>query len=164
METNYVTPEGRITEPGEYRLTVDRAVRGANPPSEAMLRIESSDVVFDGQGHEIVGNGVSDTIAIQVAGEERLRNVTVKNVRLAEWEIGVHVENVERATVRGVEAEQNSYGLLFEDVRDVVVDKCSVRKNLVGAHLDWPVSEFVRVGSDIEGNHIEDVVRDGACD
>ena len=157
MTPKRVGSDGRITEPGEYALTSDRRVRGTVPPSEAMIRIESDDVTLDGRGHAIVGSGVSDTTAITTAARETLADVTVRNVSIAEWEIGLHLRDVERATVCGVDAERNSYGLLFEGVTQTNVDECTVRGNLIGAALDSS-AEFGGGINEIAENHLEDVL------
>lgn len=158
MNPKRVASGGRITEPGEYVLTNDRRAQGVTPPSEAMIRIESDDVTLDGRGHAIVGNGVSDTTAITTAGRT-LTDVTVRNLRVARWEIGVHFRNVEGATARDVEAEQNSYGLLFENVRGGDVEGCTVRENLIGVSLGPSVETFGAADSEIDGNHLQDVLR-----
>ena len=138
MSPKPVPEDGRITEPGAYALTEDRVVRGVSPPSEAMIRIAADGVTLDGRGHALVGNGVSDTTAIAAGGESTLSEVVVRNVTVEAWEVGVSIQNVERATVRNVEATGNSYGLLLEGVAAPRLADCAIRENLVGVRPRGP--------------------------
>jgi nitrous oxidase accessory protein NosD len=164
MSPSPVPEDGRITESGEYVLESDRRVQGVTPPSEAMIRIEADDVALDGRGHAVVGKGVSDTTAIATAARGTLQNLTVEDVRVVEWEVGLHFENVERTVVRDVDAAQNSYGLLLEQASETTVEDSVVRDNLVGVFLGRSVSEHSAAGSDVRGNHLGDVVREDECD
>ena len=163
MSPKQVGTDGRITEPGEYVLTDDRRIRDVTPPSEAMIRIESDDVTLDGRGHAVVGNGVSDTTGIAVAGDRTLTDVTVRNVSLAAWEFGLHLRDVGRATVRGVRAERNSYGLLFEDVTQTDIDDCTVRENLIGVTVE-PGTAFNGTTNRVTDNQLENVLREPVRD
>lgn len=162
MSPKRVPDDGRITEPGEYVLTEDRNIRGASPPSEAMIRIGSNGVVLDGRGHAVVGNGISDTTAIAAGGESTLADVVVENVAVEAWEVGLSVRNVDRATVRGVEATGNSYGVLFERVAAPCLTDCEIRGNLVGVSAD-AASAFDRGDNDISNNELADVHREDDC-
>lgn len=158
-----IDPPTRISEPGEYVLADDVQGEGAGAPSEALVSVESGGVVVDGRGHTLVGDDVSDTTAVAAgAPDATLADVTVRNLRVVDWEFGLSFDGVERATVRDVEAAENSYGLLFGDVQRGRVVDCVVRDNLVGVRLS-PASDGVTVAErGVEGNHFRDILRDGA--
>lgn len=167
MAPRRVPDDGEITEPGEYVLTGDRVVRGVSPPSEATIRIASDGVTLDGRGHAVVGNGVSDTTAIAAGGESVLSDIVVENVAVEAWEVGLSLQNVDRATIRGVEATGNSYGLLLEGVAAPRLVDCAVRENLVGVSVDAasaPASAFdPESGNDVSDNKLADVHREDDC-
>lgn len=161
MAPRTVPDSGRITEPGEYVLRNDRRVRAVTPSARAVLRIESDGVSLDGRGHAVVGNGVSDTTAI-ATGDGAFTAVTVENVVVRAWEVGVRIRNVERATVRGVTAAENSYGVSFERVAAARVADCEVRENLIGVAVD-AAATFEREGGEIADNRLADVHRERDC-
>ncbi|ELZ33901.1 periplasmic copper-binding protein [Halogeometricum pallidum JCM 14848] len=167
MASRRVPDDGRITEPGEYVLTGDRGIRGASPPSDAMIRIVSDGVTLDGRGHAVVGNGISDTTAIAADGESVLSDVVVENVAVEAWEVGLSLQSVDRATIRGVEATGNSYGLLLEGVAAPRLTNCAIRENLVGVSVDAaspPASAFdPRRDNDVSNNRLADVHREDDC-
>lgn len=127
-----------ITEPGRYVLSADveNADRGENFTfiSQACIRIESSDVVFDGDGHTVDGFGVSDTTAIRVGGDGTLSNVTVENLAVDEWNRGIYVENVTNATVRDANVSGNALGVFLEDSTAVKLRNVTATDNFVGVY------------------------------
>lgn len=161
MSPQRVADDGLISEPGEYVLEGDRRAKGVTPPSQAMIRIRADDVTLDGQGHALVGKGVSDTTAVAVTADRTLSDVTVTDLRVAKWEYGLRFGGVDGATARDLEVSGNSYGLLFESVSGGTVDECAVRENLVGVYLGDGVDGFEVAGGDVNGNRLRDVHRDG---
>ncbi|MDS0293838.1 hypothetical protein [Halogeometricum luteum] len=179
MAPRPVPEDGRITESGEYALTDDRVVSGVSPASEAMVRIAADGVTLDGRGHALVGGGVSDTTAIAAGGESALSEVVVENVVVEAWEVGVSLRNVDRATVRGVEATGNGYGFLLEGVATPRLADCAVRENLVGVSVvaasgsastsdstsasTSPSAFDFESGNDVSNNRLADVRRADDC-
>lgn len=99
-----------ITEPGTYTLGSDIANASANP----CIDIESSDVVLDGNGHSITGDG--DGIAVAaIAHEERTQdpyaNVTVQDLRVESWGAGVELVVTDDATVTDVAVTDSAVGV-----------------------------------------------------
>ncbi len=127
-----------ITEPGRYVLSADieNADRGENFTfiSQSCIRIESSDVVFDGNDHTVDGFGVSDTTAIRVGGNGTLSNVTVENLAVDEWNRGVYVKNVTNATVRDANVSGNALGVFLEDSTAVHLRNVTATDNFVGVY------------------------------
>lgn len=164
MDPTQIDSRTRITDPGVYTLATDIRSQGAPSVSEPFIRIESDNVVLDGRGHAIIGDGASDTTAVAAAARRRLTDVTVRNLRVVDWETGLLFENVDRATVVDAEIRGNSYGLLFERARQSGVDGSTVRKNLIGVYLSPPREDFEIVDSRVDRNHLRDVLRRRDCD
>ncbi|MFB6129475.1 MAG: NosD domain-containing protein [Salinigranum sp.] len=153
----------RITEPGTYRLDGDLGGDGVASLSEAAIRIEADDVVLDGGGHALAGNGVSDSTAVAVAASRPLTGVTVRDLRVVDWEIGLYVRGVTDVTVRGVEATDNGYGMLVENSRRCRLRGSTVRGNLIGVCLAPPGGGFSVGDSSIERNRLRDLDRRADC-
>jgi len=84
--TQNVTTCGVINSPGIYILQNDII----NSTSDTCIKIISSDVVFDGNGHTIDGVGKSQSIGILIdATKSRIDNVTIINTTLTQWEEGI---------------------------------------------------------------------------
>lgn len=76
-----------IDQPGAYTLDADVTDSGQS----TCIEITASDVVLDGQGHAIDGTNATDSVAIQVGSTPgALSNVTVRDVTVTDWEIGVN--------------------------------------------------------------------------
>lgn len=152
-----------ITKPGTYRLAADIQRGDGTRISGSCIEIKSSDVVLDGAGHTVDGWGISDTTGIQVRGPGTLRNVTVKNVKVTEWNRGVHFHDVADATVRNVEATANSYGISFERARRSTVERTTSTGNLVGVGFDLESEENQVNGGQVADNHVTDVLDQSDC-
>ena len=68
-----------ISSPGYYILTQDIL-----NSSTTCVEIISNDVIFDGNGHVIDGNGSGYGVYVHDAG-----NITLKNLEVTEWIYGV---------------------------------------------------------------------------
>ncbi len=96
---------GEITAPGSYRLVADVAGGG--------IRIGSSDVILDGGGHQVVGSRGPGTVGVLVDGP--VANVTVANLTLRNWDIGVECRGVAGGRIVDVNAENCTRNGLFID-------------------------------------------------
>jgi parallel beta-helix repeat protein len=101
-----------ISSPGEYVLAQDII----NSTSGACIKITSSSVVFDGAGHTIDGVD-SFTKAIPSYGvhvnnpAETPRNVTVKNLKLTDWDSGIFYEGAAYGIITNNTAYSNDIGI-----------------------------------------------------
>ena len=160
MVSRTIDSRTRITEPGTYRLDSDIRLDGIDGLSEAFVRIESDDVVLDGQGYSLAGDGISDSVAVAVGASPGIRDVVVRDLRAVDWEIGLLFRNVDEATADGVRAAENSYGILFEGARGCAVEGCTVSENLVGVCLDSARDDVTVRDSRIDRSHLRDVLRE----
>ncbi|EJN57701.1 right-handed parallel beta-helix repeat-containing protein [Halogranum rubrum] len=153
--TNQIESQTTITESGTYTLARDIQNGGGTRLSESFVRIEADDVVFDGGGGTITGNGVSDTAGIVVSDAQ---DVTVKNVTLSRWDYGLRFENVRGGEVRNVRVHDNGYGVSLEDTNLVVLRENHVAQNLLGIVSD-SASRVILWENEVKNNSGDDVYR-----
>lgn len=123
-----------ITRPGRYVLAGDVVDSDAS----TCIRIRSSDVVLAGGGHRIDGVGTFGTagIVVRAGGDDRLSNVTVRNVTATDWDDGVRFIGVEGGAVVGSTTANNRVGLSLLNARDVrVADNVARGNRLRGISL-----------------------------
>jgi parallel beta-helix repeat protein len=82
----------------------------ANGTGSPCLTIDADDVVLDGQGHLVDGFETSGGVGIQVGNATDPTNVTIKNVRLSNWETGLSYAGTDGA-VRNVTVSDSRNGL-----------------------------------------------------
>lgn len=120
----------KVTKPGYYVLTND-IHDGRTAISAGCIKIRANDVIFDGRAHMLDGFGVSDTSGVHVEGAS---NVTVRNVRVKDWNRGVYVLNSSDVTVRDVVAHNDAIGIGVTDSDARLVNN-TVRGDLRGVVL-----------------------------
>ncbi|SFL35199.1 copper-binding protein (NosD) [Halogranum rubrum] len=152
---NQIKSQTTITESGTYTLARDIQNGGGTRLSESFIRIEADDVVFDGNGSTITGNGVSDTAGIVVSDA---RDVTIKNVTLSRWDYGLRFESVRGGEVRNLRVHDNGYGVSLEDTNLVVLRENRVVQNLLGIVSDG-ASRVILWENEVENNGGDDVYR-----
>ncbi len=118
-----ITAPAVITSPGMYELTAD--ARGITDMYG--IRIESSDVVLDGQGHFLGGDQRDKSVGIYVnkfGGS--ITNVTIKNLKLEDWNNGVSYQYV-----KGKEGDTN------------VISNLDIIDCPTGIHIEY--SDFIGI-------------------
>lgn len=109
-----------ITVPGDYRLATDVIGGG--------ITVRSGDVALDGNGHRILGSPGEGTRGVLVAGS--VTNVTVRNITLAGWEVGIEVRDAADVRVERVHAENcTANGIFIERCQGVEVTDCVANGN-----------------------------------
>ncbi len=139
----------KITKPGHYVLSRD-VHNGKTRISTGCIEIRANNVVLDGRGHLLDGFGVSDTSGVRV---ENASNVTVRNLRVEDWNRGIAVKNADDVTVRGVDASNNAIGIDATDADARLVEN-TVTGNLKGVVLADPWDDSL----DRNRNHHNHVV------
>jgi PKD repeat protein len=102
-----INSTGTIDQPGVYTLSADIDLRDENITA---FEITASDVVLDGNGHEIYGNHTEESAAVYAHGvgsDTPLANVTVKDLGVRDLDGGIVYLNVDDATVRGTTMTSN---------------------------------------------------------
>jgi parallel beta-helix repeat protein len=123
-----------IAQPGRYVLTADIA----DSEADTCLRIRSHDVTLLGGGHRIDGVGAfgSAGVLVRSNGSRPLENVTVRDVRVTDWDDGIRYIGVESGAVTGTVTANNRVGLTLLDARDVrLADNVARANQLHGISL-----------------------------
>lgn len=120
-----------ITEPGTYTIDDEFGAAGFEPSRPCIL-IRADDVILDGAGHTIDGPGATNTTGVQVLGAD---NVTIRNLKVTEWQHGVYYGNSTGGTVRNVTSTSNVYGIVVRDATGIGADEVNSSGNLVGIRL-----------------------------
>lgn len=148
-----------VDEPGRYDVTDDLAAGGEG----ACLHVRSPDVVLDGNGNSIVGDGNEDSTGILVlngtvggdAGDP-LTNVTVRDVRVTEFDTGVQAGSFDATgtslTLVAVDASGNAgAGVYFNEVDDSTLREITANDNRHGVLL-WETYDIEVRGLGVEDN------------
>ncbi len=100
-----------ISSPGTYLLTTDII----NSNALTCISITSSDVVFDGQGYTIDGVDTWLTYGVYVYNfSTALTNVTVKNLRVTDWNDGIYYDRVENGSIMNNTVLSNTGGISLD--------------------------------------------------
>ena len=107
-----ITQCGNIDSSGDYVLGQDIWSSG-NMAVSSCINITSSNVVFDGESHYIIGNSAEvGTIGVYINNPASIiTNVTVKNVNVTRWESGIYLKDSSDNNVTGNNASNNSNGI-----------------------------------------------------
>lgn len=108
-----ITECTEIDESGSYQLASD--LEG----SDTCIRIVTSNVLFDGNGHTItyLDSGASFPRGVEVNNhdDELLQNVVLENVSAENWHFGIDFNGVENSSVTGATLQGNNTGLNVRD-------------------------------------------------
>jgi parallel beta-helix repeat protein len=119
-----------ISSPGTYVLAKD--IAGGQSPA---IWVQSSGVTIDGNGHTIRGTGGSYGILVNKEGST-LTGVTIKDVRLENWNCGLYFKGVADSRATGVAAESNGKaGINLRSTSGTTVSDCTVTGNEQGILL-----------------------------
>jgi len=86
-------------------------------PASSCIKITTDDVTFDGQGHTIDGDNVSEDVGINVTGSSVLSNITVRDVTVTDWDgDGIRYTDVNNGLITDVTVTDNGFGHSQEGV------------------------------------------------
>jgi PGF-pre-PGF domain-containing protein len=130
-----------INSAGEYVLTVDIIDHNGS-----CIIISSSDVIFDGNGHTIDGQNLSGTFGVDVSCFECLShtNVTVKNLKVSDWEKGIYYLNINNGNIINNTAYSNLEGIeLSSSSNNTLIDN-TVSSNNEGIYLYSSINNLLK--------------------
>jgi parallel beta-helix repeat protein len=97
-----------IQTPGTYVLK--NSIMGSTSP--VCISITSSDVVLDGRGYTIDGVDAASSKGVVIGGSSStVRNVTVRNLRVSDWNIGIYASRVALTRIDACTATSNAGGI-----------------------------------------------------
>ena len=118
-----------IDRPGRYVLT-GNVTGAAGGEDENCIEIAADDVVFDGQGHTLSGDGAGH--GVEVNGSE---NVTVRRLRASNWSIGVFYLGAGNGTIERTIADGNVEGIKLGAASDSDLRNNTAYDNAIGISL-----------------------------
>ncbi len=131
-----------ISSPGTYVLTKD--ISSASTP----IKIQCSDVVFDGNGHTIDGVDGGSTYGVQVFSGGTLNRVTVKNLRITDYYCGIYFRGVNGGRIESVTATGNVQdGIYLNNANDNVISACTANGNNQHGIRFWSMCSRNRIES-----------------
>ncbi|WP_416839902.1 right-handed parallel beta-helix repeat-containing protein [Haloferax sp. DFSO52] len=137
----------RITEPGYYVLTKD--IVSKTPGGVIFVEPFTDDVTIDGQGHTITGPGKevdSTAIAIGEYPGTDTNDITVKDLIVTGFEIGIDIQDTDRGLVSNVKVTHCEWGFNLLENLDLTIADSIVAKNDVAFFQDEgsPRTTFAR--------------------
>ena len=116
-----------ITDPGTYQVLGD--IQGT--PGITCINIQSSDVIIEGNGHTLNGTTGNENGVYASASPARISNVTVKNLTLSNWGMGIIYENVTGGAIDNIT-------VLFSQTQGITLGtSSSITLSNVNASLNW---------------------------
>ena len=139
-----------IAAPGSYVLTNDIT----DSSLAVCIEIRASNVVFDGGGHLVDGAGTADSIGISVQDPQGVRNVTIRNVRVRDWDRGVSLAGVVDSSVESSVLEGNLFcgAVFYLNATGNTLASCNLTGNGFGLVLSAGAADCEVLGNRIENN------------
>lgn len=129
--TNSITPGTVIDRPGVYTLSAAIDLSGRNTTG---ITIASSDVILDGNGLAIAGNGSAGSVGVLVRSDAPITNVTIRNLTVRDVGVGVLVDGPGTVSLVGGEVQSNA------------------EANVVTRHDATAIGSGVKIGTAVPGN------------
>ncbi len=124
-----------ITSPGVYELTSELT------STSTCITIRSSDVIFDGAGYSITGQGSKYGIYVYNSSDG-LTNVTIKHVTVMGWKYGIFYRSAENGSITGNTALNNNQGIrLYSSSGNTIVNNTASSNSEYGIVL-WSSSKY----------------------
>jgi len=104
-----------LSSPGTYELSGNIT----NASALECIEITSGDVLFDGNGYTIDGQGAVESVGVSIQNADTLseatplRNVTVRDIEATNWQFGIRGGKMTEGTVADVTLRSNRYGVGF---------------------------------------------------
>ena len=118
-----------ITMPGTYTLTQDIT----NGAASACINITSSDVIFDGAGYIIDGMDLYGSYGVYAYNyPATLTNITVKDIRITDWDTGVFYWYVVNGSIANVTANCSINGTNLVSSSNHTLESNNVSSNDLG--------------------------------
>lgn len=136
-----------ITESGRYVLTEDLEASGG-----VCLAINADDVLLDGAGHTIFGSSRPTGIDVGEYPGPGFSNVTIENLTITGFFIGIYFGGMFDSQIRNVTVEQCRYGLWFDESTDNDIRENEFSNNDTGIHITEASSSNVLRSNTVTDN------------
>ncbi|RKY67323.1 MAG: hypothetical protein DRQ08_00365 [Candidatus Latescibacterota bacterium] len=132
-----------IDEPGLYVLSGDIS------SAETCITVKADSVTIDGKGFTLKGSG--NGYGVYAEGVE---NLTIKDLKVSGWEVGVYLAGVEGPKLQGVEAVENEgAGVLLASFSGATVEDATLNGNTAGLVAVGSLEDYQKylAGTILEG-------------
>ncbi|RLI84722.1 hypothetical protein DRP07_00205 [Archaeoglobales archaeon] len=138
-----------INSPGVYILSQDISSAG----NDHCIKIESSDVTLEGNGHAINGGDVNGIYGIYAEGySSSLSNISVKNVTVTDWYYGVRFEYLSDSEIFNVTGNSGRGGIYLDSSYNITIVEChSFDNSMYGIKL-YDSDSCSLIGNSVENN------------
>jgi parallel beta-helix repeat protein len=107
--------------------------------STCVLEVERSNIVIDGAGFFIIGNGRENGIVLH-----GVSNVKISNVNIADTNAGIYLENCSDVTIDGCSVTGGNHGVYLNCSKNNAVSGNRLSSNFNGMYLDHSGSNVLR--------------------
>jgi len=125
-----------ITFPGKYVLASN--IEGVHV-QDYCIGIFASDVVLEGNGYSITGDGWGTGILLSYA-----KNVTIEDVNVSNYWAGIYLDYSNNNTINNVTASNNWAGIYLWDSNNNVIANSTISENDAGIHLGYSSNNTIR--------------------
>jgi len=117
-----------------------------NWSSKFFLEVERSNIIIDGAGFFIIGNGIGYGIVLR-----NVHNVSVSDVNFAKTNLGIYLENCSDVTITGCSVTGGNYGVYLNGSKNNRISDNRF-STFTGIYLDHSGSNILRSNS-VEASH-----------
>ncbi|WAM22762.1 MAG: right-handed parallel beta-helix repeat-containing protein (plasmid) [Candidatus Methanoperedens sp.] len=110
----------KISSPGAYVLNTDIM----NKAGKTCISIHSNNLVLDGNGHTITGNGAGDGVNLKDS-----EGVTIKNLDIRKFDNGIHLENSKNNNLANNTFFSNNIGIYLQNSKTNILNNNVISSN-----------------------------------
>lgn len=115
-------------------LTTDNVTYRLSADINTGIVVERDNIILDGAGHALIGNGSGSGTGIYVDGSPfaKRTNVAVQNIKVTDFDIGIMLYICENCTISGNNVTSNGNGISFESSENNDISRNNITANNVG--------------------------------
>jgi parallel beta-helix repeat protein len=158
-ESIFISEDGSINPPTAPISTVDNITYAFTDDIYETIELGRSNIVVDGNGHELQGSGSGSGFYIENSWETGVHtNVTIQNITISNFEVGIRGRYMGKTTVRNITIKNCGVGISGgESCSNNIFFGNNITNNGVGIHLLEGSDYNVIYGNDITANSGEGI-------
>jgi parallel beta-helix repeat protein len=129
-ETIYIEADGSINPPTANITTTNNVTYTFTDDINDSIIIRRGNITLDGAGYKLQGTGSGTGIQISVSGFQE--NVTIKNIEITSFTVGIDLTNTGNMTVSANKIENCFAGIAFGESFDLVISGNTITNNTDG--------------------------------
>jgi parallel beta-helix repeat protein len=158
-ESIFIRDDGSINPPTAPISTVDNITYAFNDDIHETIGLGRSNIVVDGNGHELTGSGSGAGFYIENSWETGVyTNVTIQNITISNFEVGIRGWYMGKTTIRNTKIKNCGVGISGgESCSNNIFFGNNITNNGVGIHLLEESDYNIIYGNDITANSGEGI-------